>query len=100
MSLRNGNDVRGDGITVNHDLLLTTLEIALEQKRETIRILMAEAHALYDGLLASRWRDIDRHTTEARNMAEFIYTLRSMNTDKRVKGFKWIDIRGMEGDEQ
>lgn len=98
--LRNGNDVSGDGIKVNHDQLLLTLEIALEQKRETIRMLMAEAHALYDGLLASRWRDIERHTKEASNMAEFIYTLRKMDTDKRIAGFQWVNIRGMEGDEQ
>jgi len=96
MALKRGNDVSGVGVKLNHDMLLTTLEIALDQKREQIRVLMSEAHALSSGLLPLRWNEVQRQTDLASDMAQLIYTLRNMNTEERIKGFEWVSIRGFE----
>lgn len=96
---RRMNTLSGVGCSIDHAMLMDVLTITLEQGREQIRIMMAEANGLDGRLLHIKWERIEQMVQHISDVASLLHVLQHMTTDKRQEGFRWENLPLTEGDE-
>ena len=97
---RRMNTLSGAGCSLDHEMLTDVLRITLEQGREQIRVMMAEANAVDGKLLHMKWERIEQLVQHISDVASLLHVLQHMTTDKRQQGFRWENLPLVEGDEE
>ena len=93
------NTLSGNACSLDHQMLTDVLTITLEQGREQIRVMMAEANGLDGKLLHIKWERIEQMVQHISDVASLLHVLQHMDTEPRQKGFQWKNLPLTEGDE-
>jgi hypothetical protein len=93
------NTLSGTGCTIDHDMLVGALQIAMSQGCEAIRVAMIEANPIDGKLIHIRWERIEHMVQHISDVASLLHVLKHMDTDKRQEGFRWENLPLTEGDE-